>query len=355
MKRILLAGVALLAFTWNVSAQNCTQTLRTARGTYEQGRLHEIPTILEDCFKKSEWSQSQRVEAYKILVLTYIYLEEPAKADEAMLGLLRTDHFFTPSETSDPIEFRSLYNKFRSAPIFQIGFKFGVNTPQVNVLKNHYIWANAQGHGEYTPKVSIQMGLVFEKNIFEKKMKNKLVINPEVFYSSAAFDYSNSNVSFTDDDAVENKDNMLLSLAYRRLQTNIMFQYKLGKSKLNPYLSLGPSFGYLIESTIAGEVITGTQITVPSIQTTDNYKALYMSAVLSAGVKYQIGSVYATADIRYQHGFGNMVKGENRYKPSEENVQLWNLGYVDNDFSLNQAMFNIGIIIPYFKPKKLIK
>jgi hypothetical protein len=358
MKQILLAGFVLMLFTVsNSNAQNCTQTLRTARQTYEQGRLHEIPTILEECLKGNNFSQTQRVEAYRILVLTYIYLEEPAKADEAMLNLLHTDSFFKVNPAADPIEFQTLYNKFRTAPIFQVGLKFGVSNTQINVLKNHYIWASAAGKGEYSSNVSIQMGLVFEKTLFEKKFKDRLIINPELFYSSSSFNYSNSNISFSDDSLiVSDNDNALFTIAHSRLQTNVMVKYKLfPKSKFAPYVAIGPGFGYLLNSTTSGEVISGSQFTVPEISTKENYKALYLSAILSAGIKYQIGSVFATADIRYQRGLGNVVKSDNRYKPTDVNIELTNYGYVDNDYSINQAIFNVGIIVPYFKPKKLIK
>jgi hypothetical protein len=187
MKRILLAGVALLAFTWNVSAQNCTQTLRTARTTYDQGRLQEIPTILEACFSKNEWDQSQRVEAYRILVLTYIYLEEPAKADEAMLNILHTDNFFEPNPASDPVEFQMLYKKFRTKPLFKLGLKFGVNTNHIDVIENHYIWAASRGTGEYKSKFGIQIGVIFEKDL--KYLKERMIFNPEFFYSSSGFIY----------------------------------------------------------------------------------------------------------------------------------------------------------------------
>ena len=39
----------------------CAQTLRLARSVYENGRLHELPNLMGDCFNKTEWTTQERV------------------------------------------------------------------------------------------------------------------------------------------------------------------------------------------------------------------------------------------------------------------------------------------------------
>src|SRR5690348_11970776 len=112
-KTLLLLTVLLAAGVARAQLTSCAQTLRLARSTYEQGRLHEVPELLERCLENG-FSRQEKVEAYKLLCLSYIYLEEPAKADEAMLDLLRTDHYFEINETTDPAEFVALYKTFRT-------------------------------------------------------------------------------------------------------------------------------------------------------------------------------------------------------------------------------------------------
>ena len=72
---------------------SCAQTLRLAQSVYDQGRLQELNGILQNCLQNG-FTKQERVEAYKLLTLSYIYQEEPEKADEAMLDLLRTDPYF---------------------------------------------------------------------------------------------------------------------------------------------------------------------------------------------------------------------------------------------------------------------
>jgi hypothetical protein len=355
MKRILLYGILFLSYAGYAQTPelSCTQVLRTARTVYEQGRLHELPALVEGCLtgKKGsgKFSESEMVEANKILVNTYIYLEEPAKADAAMISLLQTDYFFKPNTAVDPVEFQSLYKKFRTWPIFSFGFKFGVNTSGVNVLKNYYIWSPSQGNGEYKSSVGIQLGL-----FLEKEFKKKFILNPEVFYTSNSFKYTNSALSTQDDPAKASSDKEELTHSQSRMQLNVLVQYKLGERRLNPYVMLGPSISYLMSSTLAGDVSVG-QITLPSTDTREHYKTINYSVIAGAGLKYKIGGIYVTADIRYQYGLGNIVNGDNRYSNSEKNVELMNAGYVVNDYSLNHTMINIGLIVPRFVPKKLIK
>jgi hypothetical protein len=108
-------------------------------------------------------------------------------------------------------------------------------------------------------------------------------------------------------------------------------------------------------SDFGGDVTVTSQRTIPSFPTDENYKKIGIGVTASAGMKYKVGSFYLTADIRYTRGLHNVVKTDNRFKQTEVNQKLWDSGYIDNDFSISQTMVNIGVIVPHFKPKKLIK
>src|SRR5690606_12370844 len=123
---------------------NCTQVLRAARVLYDEGRLHELQARMAGCLNRDEdeggFSKSERIEAFKILTLAHIYLEEPTEADASMLSLLNTDPFVKLDTALDPIELHNLYRKFNTDPVFMIGGKIGFNTSHVNVTSNHYLW-----------------------------------------------------------------------------------------------------------------------------------------------------------------------------------------------------------------------
>jgi hypothetical protein len=339
------------------------QILRAARAIYDQGRLHELPAVLETALKnthKNQFTQSEKVEALQILVLSYIYLEEPKKADEKMIELLKTEHFFELAE-SDPVEFQNLYKKFRKDPIFKMGLKLGLNQTFVNTLKNYYILGESSGKGEYTSNLALQYGLSFEKTL-----KGQWVMNPEIYLSNAVFNYKNASIYHNDPavDLTERSSSVAQKITQQRLQLNLLMQYTIGKNeslnrKLTPYVVAGPAIGYLMKSTFTGQhnLESKDNITGDDIDNTDRYNPINVSLIGGVGARLKIGGIYVSADVRYQYGLLNVVNGANRYKEDTPGGQrlLRQYAYIDNDFSLSQAVFNVGFIYPVFSPKKLIK
>lgn len=363
-KKLRIAIIISMLLGFEVSAQtpqtqvNCTQTLRSARGTYDQGRLHELPALVNGCLIKSEdnggFTEAERIEAYRMLTLSYIYLEEPDKADEAMINLLHTNPFFQLNKEVDPIEFQNLYKKFRTNPVFRIGLKFGANISHINVTENHSMWAASVGEGVYKSKVSVQFGALFEKDLTDR-----FILNPEILYTSNAFTYTNDNPLFADD-LDEKKGDLLHTISQSRAQLNVLVQYKL-KRPVNiadgfiPYIAIGPSASYLLASSFDGSTNVGEEKTGSEFSNKANYKPVIYSVIGVAGVKLKVGGFYISADARFQYGLVNIVNEGNRYRWNSENAELIEYGYVDNDFTLSQSMFNLGIIFPKFSPKKLIK
>jgi hypothetical protein len=184
MRRRLLTVIAFVFLTFacaeSARAQSsCAQTLRTARVTYDQGRIHELPDLLAGCLV-SGFTKQEKVEAYKLLTLSYIYLEEPAKADEALLALLRTDPYFEINPEADAAEFIALYRTFRTWPIYRVGAKVGVNATSPNVSGRIEVPEGATS--KYSPAINFQAGAAFEIPI-----NQKLALNPELHFQLKAF------------------------------------------------------------------------------------------------------------------------------------------------------------------------
>lgn len=319
-----------------------------------------MQSLLDDCL--NNFSKNEKIEAYKLLVLTYIYLEEPQKADEAMLDLLRTDNFFKPSDV-DPAEFRNLYAKFRTKPVLSIGVRGGVLSTRVHVQEHYHIFANSQGKGTYKSNVRFVGGLAFEKSI----LKDKIVLAPEFLLSGHSFTYTNTE-AFSDDNTADNGSDptgleaiIQQSTFQFNLIGNYMFKKTLLRGLLQPYAGAGLATSYMTanSSKFLGELQLeprGDDVSGAELDNTENFKSLNFAGVLLVGGKIKIATVYLTADLRYYYGLNNIVNPDNRYKMEGDNIEiLTRYGYVNNDFKINQASISIGLIYPYFKPKKLIK
>jgi Outer membrane protein beta-barrel domain len=361
-KRLCLSAVLFFFIVRLTQAQvgsQCAQTLRSARSTYEQGRLHEVPKILEGCINSGDFTKSEQVEAYKLLTLSYIYLEEPEKADQAMLGLLNTDHFFELNPEVDPAEFQALYRKFRTHSLFRIGIKLGANTTFPNVITNYYVGDAAKGNGKYSLQPGFQAGIVFEKDLFktlnEKGFVKKLTLAPEIFYVSRATKKTINN-QFLQDSA-KNLSAASSTATYNQswLDLHAIVQYYLKNDKVKTiYVGLGPGVSYLLTSTET-DITQGQNgsfvVNGPAINNKSSFNSIAYSAIAVVGMRYRVGGIFLLADVRFQYGLKNVVNPATRTNPQSVN----NYAIPLDDYKQSNVMVNIGFSYPYFKPKKLIK
>jgi hypothetical protein len=343
---IFLIQVGYLAFSQ--TSTSCVQTLRLARATYEQGRLHEIESQLKPClqggFTKDE--KQLEVEGYKLLCLSYIYLEEPEKANEAMLNILRTDHDFQINPAVDPAEFVGLYHTFRSKSLFSVGLMVGPNGTLPTVKENYAVSGSSSGKGKYSPKISVQIGLVFEKYLF-----GRFTAAPELSLSTRSFEYTNSNL-FINDSSGNSVSNQTGKIKQTWLDLNLMIQYEISKGALHPYISIGPNIGMLLNATNTAETqySTGQVTSGAPIDLKPTYNKIGLSVIGAAGVKYKFGAIYLTANVRYQYGLSKVV---NEKKKSNQEA-TFDYGLSPNIYSQQNAAFLVGFVLPIFSPKKLI-
>lgn len=342
------------------------QVLKLAQATYEQGRLHEVPSLLAnylDAPKGQEgFTKEEQRDAYKLLTQTYIYLEEPELADVHMIKLLEADPFFEINEAVDPAEFIALYKRFRTKPIFRIGLKGGLNSTFPSITANYYVGANATGNGKYSPRLGFQGGLVFERDIFqqnkfENNWKQKLVLVGELLYFSRGFTYTNEElfVSDIDGSAIATQEGVV---AQQWLDFNPLIQYRLKKGRVfEPFITFGPGVSYRLgvsnqlTTIVTPEGGSSNSVSGPDVILDDSYQSFVFSLQAGGGVKLRIGSIYILADARYQYGLTKTINPDSR--SNEEAV--FDYGFQNNDIRQSNFTVNLGFLWPYFNPKKLIK
>jgi len=345
MKRILFCFLILIIGERAYSQiSSCAQTLRLARSTYEQGRLHELPELLESCLKNtgaSGFTKEQKVQAYTLLAMAYIYLEEPEKADDAMLNLLRTDPYFRPNPDVDPAEFIGLFSTFRTRPIYRLGVKFGINASQPNVSSYNPV---SDGSAKYAYKIGIGGGVAAEVPI-----NDKFTISAELFFLQKKFTNTSSSIlqdtAYSSSVGTENQSWISLPL---------MVQYQLlDKRKIIPFVEGGISTDYLLGATIdATQKRFGNQSSVDlkSFSITSQRQKINVSAIIGAGFKTRIAGGYLLADVRYSYG---LIKSNTTATLSANQDLLFDYKIVDGIFSMNSFYFNVGYVQNFFNPKKL--
>jgi Outer membrane protein beta-barrel domain len=353
MKR-LLAIALFFTISFSSFAQTTAtpaQTLRLARATYEQGRLHEIPTQLNAEVISGMTSRQDKVEAYKILCLSYIYLEEPEQADEAMLNILITDHYFEINEVVDPAEFVALYYTFRRNPIFRIGAKLGGNFSRPNVSQNISAVELAEG-SRFKSSFGLQFGAAAEVPLF-----NKLTLHGELLYLQHRYQIKEKvyrGIDLQTGQSLSNEFRGIESQSWVSLPISVEYAYLNSESrfhkKFQPYVAAGFVFQYLTGAKITADRQREGEASIPESSIDVEREKFGLGVLLSTGIKIKMASGLFVADIRYVHGLTNVSSSATAYSNQK---LVWEYGYADPVFKMSSLGANISYVQDIFKPKKL--
>lgn len=323
-------------------AQNVTpaQRLRLARSIYEQGRLSELPEQLNQVIR--EGSVEEKVEAYKLLTLTHIYMEEPAKADEAMLALLNTDPEFKPNEAIDPAEFIALFNTYRTEPVFRVGFKAGFNASQPNAISYFPI---TNGTAAYRYGFGFQFGLAGEM-----PLTDRLTLAADLQFHSRSFGMeADHDTRFSLGQATREAQNSLfLPLG---VHFDLFDRKKRAQAALRPYLLAGGYLDYFLSANNTIETDVTDKSGIPEkVYSMPNYFRLNYGIQAGIGVKRKIKKSVLAAELRFLYGLRAITNDERVY---DVQAMVFDNHFVHGKYAMNSLQFSISYLINIYKPKKI--
>lgn len=351
MRRLLPLVLVLVSYySFAQTGTTPAQTLRLARATYEQGRLHEIPTQLNDGVIAA-MNKQEKVEAYKILCLSYIYLEEPEKADAAMLNILTTDPYFEIIEAVDPAEFVALYHTFRTRPIYRIGGKLGVDASRPNVSEAATAGELATG-SNYAPLIGIQFGASADLPINQRlTLHGELLYAQKRFKLNQVFDRQTDVITgeelVNETEAVEQETWLSLPLT---VEWNVLKGDSKFNKKFNPYIAGGVAIDYLLASKITAQQLRDQETAIQEKTYNITRNSINISAIGAIGSKMRVGGGYLVTEIRYLYGITKVNSKENAY---ENQAITWEINYADPVFKISSLEISVAYIQNIFKPKKL--
>ncbi|MEI9919981.1 MAG: porin family protein [Bacteroidota bacterium] len=340
---ILIIVVPRLAMAQQKQQQTtCAQTLRLARSVYENGRLHELEALLDGCVKADQWTTQERVDAYKLLTLAYIYMEEPEKADAMMLSILQTDPEFRPNNNIDPAEFVALWSTFRTEPVYRLGVKVGANATQPNV--HQYTPLNG-GSENYKYGYGFQVGATAEIGLFN----GMIVLNPELYFQSKAFKINNT--FFEGDQSTSG------TVSMRSISLPVSVQYPLpfgqktdGTTKWRSYVGLGLATDFLLNVSTELQTDVHGQSPVNTTSTEKSqYKLFNFAPILSAGLKWKVKKAEIVTEIRFNYGASTIF---NKQKLYDSQSEVFGNKFVHGPFSLNTLSVSAGYLLNKYIPKK---
>jgi len=218
--------------------EECAFTLREAENLYSQGRIENIPEMLESCIERG-FTSEDRLAAYKLIILCSLYNDEQEQAEDQMLDFLKKYPEYELIPT-DPEEFGYLFSKYRTRPIFDYGLFVGLNYSHGSLLEPYSNFANLdEDELRFRPdNFGFSAGVVLN---FYITNKIQVSITPMYSQKKIRLDHYDDVVMGT-----FNKEHFERQ-SYIDFPLTVSYDFDLGR--LKPYLRAGGQMGYLVEAT----------------------------------------------------------------------------------------------------------
>lgn len=353
-----IASAFILLLSYSVVGQNnesnCLLKFKEAEKLYEQGKLETIPSILQECLK-SGFNNEEKVQAYRLLVLTYLFDDKKELAEQHMELMLSLDPEHQINETIDPIEYIYLHEQFNTNPIATYGLSGGINACFAKPYETFSL-GNSTDTSIYSTRTGFNVGIDASISL----VKN--------LYADFGLRYKNTQLLHTNSYTLNNFDNSVDTLdqfgkvinqeTHNWLRLPVGLTYKIPLSdKLSAHIKGGASLGYLLSSSstfnrsYVSEAnlasVSGPQENMNNQRNTFNYWAYG-----GLGISYQIPLGNIFLDVRYNYGLRNITNENNRYSNS---TILYKYLYVDDNLKLDDLSFTIGYSKYIYNPKKMVR
>ncbi len=328
--------------------EECLYTLRRAEELYDQGLIEDIPSMLQPCIQQG-FSREDRLRAYKLVILSYLYDDNKEKAEAEMLGFLRRYPEYELLPT-DPVEFSYLFNSYDTRHKFTYGVFFGGNMTHGLISEPYGVYDLAGEKPEYrflSPGITAGARLNF-------LLGNQYELCVESHFSTHTFSYEHTGplLGFAQLDHEESQSWVNLPISVTR-----DFSF----NRLGLFIRAGFQSAYLLNAKVdINRKYTGTtdvafnEVTGPGLDISSLRKSINVWVLAGGGLKYKISRGYVIFDVRYNIGLMNQNgDSQNRYTGNEDIQDLnFYYYYTDSDFRMNHLVFSIGYLRSVYNPKK---
>ncbi len=352
--KFLLHILIFLTLSFPAFAQDqCSITLSQAEDMYDLGRLYEIPDMIKPCLQEG-FTKEQKIRAYRLLTLTYLFLDYYKEADSTYLKLLNLAPEYNVNDELDPMEIINHHDKFTTKPIFYLTLgKVGINASYANVMTDYSLSMTGDGSKKYSTVVGFHAGFGAEMVIYRNLHLSGefMVTNKKIHLSDTHWDFYSTD----------------MDLARTDIELPLLLKYNFFRNKISPFIEAGISPSMLVDASIQniqGNYLVNAggideevfpvqprpEITSTRLNTTFNYSLLF-----GGGINYKIGLNYLVFEARYSVGMQNTIKPYDRWRLDDSDLRdlKFPTGHVYDDFKLSNLSFFIGYVKPLYKPRKL--
>jgi hypothetical protein len=324
--------------------EDCLKSFQTAKQLFDQGMIEEIHGILAPCIE-SGFTRTQKIEAYKLIILAYLFDDNQYAAEKNMVEFLKKypEYEIMPS---DPVEFVYLFESYKTKAIFSMGVTFGPNLANPRIIEPYNAGDVTYNSSSNSSGAGFQVGFNISRYITDKLFLNvgiNYTINQYSFQDDIKYYYYADEQQFAE---ITFKEKISI------IEIPVTIAYELSSRNVKYYLCTGISAGNVNKVTgIPSRVydVNSPPITGADIPMTDFRESNTFFYIIGTGLKFKVPRGYIMSDIRLNIGLNNIINDQNRYKSSE----LWSkYYYVDDDYSINYFTLTLGYYFSVYKPKK---
>lgn len=345
MRYLILSFIIFLSIDHVYGQSSCERNLNEARADYSNGNLYAVPGKLNDCLEDG-FNKTEKIEALRLLTLTYININQQEKAKATLIRLLNLKTDYQVVENVDPSELYSLYKKIDTDIKYFIGITLGVNLNSVrpqfirntNPLGNHDPIYNTKLSN---PQIGIQYLYPINKSV---------ILGAEILYQNQRFSYEETN-DYGDGDIKKitydsNNDGINLNLNVR---------YYRDYYKWKPFVELGTTGRYNLNYQILNynskyEQSVDEETIVEKINLYSRRAKFNFALNANLGTMIKIGENYGEVKFGISNYFRNHLTMEAREEASNTTI-LNGMVLKEDDYINLIYQLSLNFNIPYFNFK----
>ncbi len=330
----------------------CAFILEEAQDMFDAGLIETIPAKLSQCLETG-FTKEEKLQAHKLIILSYLFDDNVEKAEEAMLSFLSDFPAYVPVAT-DPSEFITLMNTYDTRPVLMLGGSLGFNFSFPMVTERLGTYNYIAYPGTYAPG-----GAGFHGSFrVERRILSSFDFSAELAYAYNRFDFyldteldpqpfTGEITDFSIIDYYETQNKILMPLGV---------SYKFTESDFSPFATLGVCPGVLFSANGDGfrqYKNTGDTrydpVPVAGVNILPMRRVFNAWAFLGTGFKFRFGPGEFFLDARF---YMNVL---NQYRPgSDRFIQklAFESFYVSDNLLLNNLAVSAGYMFPIYNPKK---
>ena len=342
LKYFILVVSLMVGLMVQAQEEDCAFKLREAQQLYDNGKIETVPELLQPCIQRG-FTQEERLQAFKLIIMCEIYDDDEVNAHAEMLSFLKRYPEYELSPT-DPAEFRFIFQQYRTRPMLDLGLIVGANMSHGLIVQPFSPFNLNEEKPKYTSNgFGIQAGALIN---FYITSQIEICLEPMYAQSKMQLVYENGAIPGFEDDAGDLTPDHFENQSY--LYIPLTATYEMAFGNFRPYARLGGMLGLMLtdKTSTSQGIFQG-----PDEDNMENRKPLNYWVVGGLGAKYKLSKGYFYLDARYNFGLNRYLSsGDDRYTQENHN---WIYMYQDSDFRVNSTMVSFGYVRSFYNPKRV--